>query len=75
MPCSFLFPRGYCRHIYCFNKRFLHDPLHFTADLLSQISKSMKRKFWELMFIRHFINVHKSSITGLGWFWFFVSFA
>ncbi|KFV44683.1 Ubiquitin-conjugating enzyme E2 J1, partial [Tyto alba] len=36
-------------HIYHFNKRFVHVVLHVTADLLSQISKTMKPKFWELI--------------------------
>lgn len=48
MLCPFLFPRDYCRHIYCFNKRFVHGLLHVTTDLLSEISKSVKPKFWEL---------------------------
>lgn len=61
----FLFPRDYCRDIHCFNTRFVHDLLHVTTDFSSKTSKSMKPKFWELMLIRHFINVYKSSITKL----------
>lgn len=60
MLCPLLFLRDYCRHIYCFNKRFVFDLLCVTIDLLSQISKSMKPKFWELMLIRHFIRTYKA---------------